>query len=71
MRSQLAAILPFPAFLASQKVNNLVSNTAEYSDSPRLHHFVDHGLCKHSAFICFVLNEPPFRVRVFTCQQFT
>ncbi len=35
MRSQLAAILPFPAFLASRKINNLrVFNTAEYSDSP-------------------------------------
>ncbi len=37
---QLGAILPFPTFLASRKINNLrVFNNPEYSDSSRLHHF--------------------------------
>ena len=37
---QLGAILPFPAFGASRKINKLrVFNTPEYSDSPRLHQF--------------------------------
>jgi hypothetical protein len=35
---QLAAILPFAAFLASRNINNLhVFNTLECFDSPRLH----------------------------------
>jgi hypothetical protein len=36
---QLGAILPFCAFLAARKMNNLrVFNGPEHSDSPRLHH---------------------------------
>jgi len=43
---QLAAILPFFAFLASRKINKLRAfNKPDYSDSPRLHHSVDNGLC--------------------------
>jgi hypothetical protein len=36
---QLRAILPYSAFLASRKINNLcVFNNHEYFDFPRLHH---------------------------------
>jgi hypothetical protein len=39
---QLDAILPFSAFVAPRKINNLrVFNNSEYSDSPRLHHSIN------------------------------
>jgi hypothetical protein len=43
---QLGAILSYRAFLAGRKINNLrVSNNAEYSNSPRLHHLIVKQAC--------------------------